>query len=79
MAQASDVGTGASVQRPKGQWNQRTIAPWLFLAPGLFMFAVYVLWPITQSITLSLYDWNGLYNQDGDFTGSYVEIGRAHV
>jgi hypothetical protein len=54
------------------RWNQRTIAPWLFLAPGLFMFTVYVLWPIVESVTLSFYDWNGLYNQDGEFTGTFV-------
>jgi multiple sugar transport system permease protein len=52
------------------------MAPWLFLAPGLFMFAVYVLWPIVQSITLSLYDWNGLYNKDGAFTGTFVGMGN---
>jgi len=40
------------------------------------MFAVYVLWPIGQSITLSFYDWNGLYNQDGEFTGTYVGMGN---
>jgi multiple sugar transport system permease protein len=76
MAQASDVNLAVPVQRPKAQWNQRTLAPWLFLAPGLFMFAVYVLWPIVQSITLSLYDWNGLYNKDGEFTGTFVGMGN---
>lgn len=65
MAQASSTAV------PK-RWTQRTIAPWLFLAPGLFMFGVYVLWPIIQSVTLSFYDWNGLYNQDGEFTGTFV-------
>ena len=55
-----------------GRWNQRRLAPWLFLAPGLFMFAVYVLWPIVQSISLSFYDWDGLYNRDGAFTGRFV-------
>ncbi|MDA1154758.1 MAG: sugar ABC transporter permease [Proteobacteria bacterium] len=62
--------------RSKGRFNQRAIAPWLFLAPGLFMFAVYVLLPIVQSITLSFYDWNGLYNKDGQFTGTYVGLGN---
>ena len=69
MANASDAVT---VRRAAGWWNQRSLAPWLFLAPGLFMFGVYVLWPIIQSITLSFYDWNGLYNQDGEFTGTFV-------
>ncbi|MEY4984591.1 MAG: hypothetical protein RIR62_2857, partial [Pseudomonadota bacterium] len=69
MAQRSDTVTlGAR------RLNQRTIAPWLFLAPGLFMFAVYVLWPIVESITLSFYDWNGLYNREGQFTGTFVGL-----
>ena len=28
--------------------NQRRLAPWLFLAPGLLMFAIYVIIPIFQ-------------------------------
>ncbi len=40
--------------------NQRKLAPWLFLAPGLFMFGLYVIWPILSSIWLSFYDWDGL-------------------
>lgn len=59
-----------------GRWNQRRLAPWLFLAPGLFMFGVYVLWPIVQSISLSFYDWDGLYNRDGEFTGRFVGMGN---
>ena len=72
MTQISDPGAA----RTKRRFNQRTVAPWLFLAPGLFMFVFYVLWPIVQSITLSLYDWNGLYNQDGEFTGTFIGIGN---
>jgi multiple sugar transport system permease protein len=76
MAQASDIGAANPVGRSARRWNQRTLAPWLFLAPGLFMFTVYVLWPIIQSITLSFYDWNGLYDQDGRFTGTFVGMGN---
>ena len=48
---------------PQRSWwkaNQRKLAPWLFLAPGLFMFGLYVIWPILSSIWLSFYDWDGL-------------------
>ena len=76
MAQASGTGAAILVGRSARRWNQRTLAPWLFLAPGLFMFTVYVLWPIIQSITLSFYDWNGLYDQDGQFTGTFVGMGN---
>jgi multiple sugar transport system permease protein len=36
------------------------VAPWLFLAPALLMFGVYVIAPIFQSIAISFYDWDGL-------------------
>ena len=63
----------AQTTQPVGRrLTQRTLAPWLFLAPGMFMFTVYVLWPIFQSISLSFYDWNGLYNKDGAFTGVFI-------
>lgn len=40
--------------------HQKNIAPWLFLAPALVMFGVYVIAPIFESMALSLYDWDGL-------------------
>jgi multiple sugar transport system permease protein len=42
------------------QRHQRSIAPWLFLAPALLFFTVYVIAPIFESIGISLYDWDGL-------------------
>jgi multiple sugar transport system permease protein len=48
---------------PQFSWwqrHQRQIAPWLFLAPALLMFGVYVIVPIFQSIRISFYDWDGL-------------------
>ena len=40
--------------------NQQRITPWLFLAPGMAMFALYVIWPIFDSFWLSFFDWDGL-------------------
>lgn len=34
--------------------------PAIFLAPALLLFAVYVVYPIGQSVWLSFYDWDGL-------------------
>jgi multiple sugar transport system permease protein len=49
-------------RRPRGWWarNQMRLAPWLFLAPGVLFFAVYVIFPIFQSFQISLYRWDGL-------------------
>ena len=62
---------------PKRSWwkaNQQRITPWLFLAPGVFMFAVYVVWPIFASFQFSFYDWDGLSPMEWVGWGNYVEL-----
>ncbi|KZX95950.1 MULTISPECIES: carbohydrate ABC transporter permease [unclassified Sulfitobacter] len=54
--------------------NQQRLAPWLFLAPGIFMFAVYVIIPIFQSINISFYDWDGLGERTWVGADNYVEL-----
>ncbi|WGW05628.1 carbohydrate ABC transporter permease [Tropicibacter oceani] len=60
----------------KSWWkkNQQRLAPWLFLAPGIFMFAVYVIIPIFQSISLSFYAWDGLGTKEWVGAANYVEL-----
>ena len=45
-----------------GFWktNQKALAPWLFLAPGMIMFLIYVIFPIVESIYISFFNWDGL-------------------
>ncbi len=60
---------------PPRSWykrNEIAITPWLFLAPGVLFFFFYVIAPIYQSFSLSLYDWNGL--GDVDVNGTYVGL-----
>ncbi|WP_019954675.1 carbohydrate ABC transporter permease [Yoonia vestfoldensis] len=61
-------------QTPRGWYkrNEIAITPWLFLAPGVLFFVVYVIAPIWQSFGMSLYDWNGL--GDIDTNGTYVGL-----
>jgi len=54
--------------------NQRSLAPWLFLAPGMAMFALYVVIPIFQSMAISFYDWDGLGDAQWIGTANYVEL-----
>ncbi|MXN66899.1 ABC transporter permease subunit [Stappia sp. GBMRC 2046] len=56
------------------QRHQRRIAPWFFLAPGAFMFAVYVILPIFQSMWISLYDWDGIGEKTFIGIANYVEL-----
>lgn len=62
--------------RQSGWWkrNQRTFMPWLFLMPGILLFAVYVLWPIMSSISISLYQWDGLSPATYVGLENYIEL-----
>lgn len=40
--------------------NEIALTPWLFLIPAMFMFALYVVWPIGQSFYTSMFAWDGL-------------------
>ena len=59
MTQATSPTTSVP-ERSFWQRNQQTLAPWLFMAPGILFFAFYVIFPVFQSFNLSLYDWDGL-------------------
>lgn len=54
--------------------NQQRLAPWLFLAPGIAMFAIYVIIPIFQSMSISLYAWDGLGEKEYVGLSNYVEL-----
>lgn len=54
--------------------HQQRVAPALFLAPALALFALYVLWPIGQSLRLSLYDWDGLGTPQWVGLANYAEL-----
>nr|WP_210290056.1 sugar ABC transporter permease [Rhizobium skierniewicense] len=50
------------------------MAPWLFLAPGLLMFVIYVLVPIVESIWISFHDWDGMGEMTWIGFGNYAEL-----
>jgi ABC-type sugar transport system permease subunit len=54
--------------------NQRRLAPWMFLAPGMAMFLIYVIIPIFQSMWISFYDWDGLGEATWIGTANYAEM-----
>jgi multiple sugar transport system permease protein len=54
--------------------NQQSIAPWLFLLPGIAMFLLYVVYPIFGSIQISFFDWDGLGEKNWVGMGNYVEL-----
>jgi multiple sugar transport system permease protein len=54
--------------------HQRQLAPWLFLAPVMLVFTLYVIAPIFESMAISLYDWDGLGEAKFIGFGNYVEL-----
>jgi multiple sugar transport system permease protein len=54
--------------------NQRRLAPFIFLAPGLLFFLIYVIGPIFQSFQISFLEWDGL--GEAEFVGlrNYAEL-----
>jgi len=50
------------------------IAPFVFLTPALIFFSVYIIIPIFQSLYLSLYEWNGLYDGDGNSMATFIDF-----
>ena len=54
--------------------NSRRLAPWLFLAPGMIVFLVYVIFPILQSIWISFHDWDGLGKMRWIGMQNYIDL-----
>jgi multiple sugar transport system permease protein len=50
--------------------------PWLFLAPAIFFFLIYVIYPIFQSVSMSFYQWDGI--GDKVFIGFQNYIDLSH-
>jgi multiple sugar transport system permease protein len=71
--------TNASSPTPTVQsswWSrhQMALVPWLFLAPAMVLFGVYVIGPIFQSMAISLYEWDGMGKPKFIGLGNYVEL-----
>ena len=62
------------IERSWYRRNRLRIAPWLFLAPALLFFTVYVIAPIFQSIWISFHEWDGLGEATWVGLGNYREL-----
>jgi len=66
-----------STTPPQQSWyrrNRLAVTPWLFLAPAILFFTVYVILPIFQSIWISFFEWDGLGEKTWVGTANYVEL-----
>ncbi|MEZ8143794.1 sugar ABC transporter permease [Enterovibrio norvegicus FF-33] len=64
--------TASPTVRPKR--SRLIAAPWLFLAPAIVIFSLYVLYPIMQSVWLSFFEWDGLGEKTWVGWGNYIEL-----
>lgn len=62
---------------PSESWwrrHQMALAPVIFLAPACALFALFVIWPIFDSIWISLHDWGGIGPMKWVGLGNYIEL-----
>jgi multiple sugar transport system permease protein len=55
--------------------NRQTLAPILFLAPGVLFFLLYVIFPIVESFQISFFRWDGLGEPQFIGLDNYRELG----
>ena len=63
MSSTASLDTTPVVAQDNRSWlhrNRLLVAPWLFLAPAMVFFLIYVILPVFQSIWISFYEWDGL-------------------
>jgi multiple sugar transport system permease protein len=62
------------------RWRERLLGPqpqaWLFLAPGLILFGLFLAFPLLYSLRISFFDWNILRPERSAFVG-LENYGRA--
>jgi len=59
--------------------HQMALAPAILLAPACVMFAIFVVWPIGDSLWISLHDWDGIKPMRWIGVGNYTELFRDGV
>jgi len=71
----TDASNGTAVR--SASWmhrNRLAITPWIFLAPAMIFFTIYVIAPIFQSIWISFFEWDGLGEAEWVGLGNYSEL-----
>ena len=54
--------------------HQMALAPAILLAPACVLFAIFVVWPICDSVWISLHDWDGIKPPVFIGLGNYIEL-----
>jgi len=70
---ASVLQTGRRPGR-RERLGRDAATPLAFIAPAALFFAVFVLWPIADSLWISLHDWDGIHPMRWVGFGNYAEL-----
>ena len=73
MTGAGAPGSSSSIS---AWWwrHQRALTPLILLAPACLLFAIFVVVPIGMSLSLSLYDWDGVGPKTWVGFGNFAEL-----
>ncbi len=63
------VASPATLTRLRTRISGQKLIPYLFLLPGLILFAMFILWPMLYSLRVSFYDWNVVRMDRSVFVG----------
>lgn len=77
MSNTASLDAAPVIAQDNRSWlhrNRLSVAPWLFLAPAILFFVVYVILPVFQSIWISFYAWDGLGTAEWIGLANYVEL-----
>lgn len=66
---AAPVPASGRLRRSRSRLPGSRWTPYLFLAPGLILFAVFIVYPTLQAVRMSFYDWKIVAGAVSDFVG----------
>jgi multiple sugar transport system permease protein len=71
---APPVASARLQRRSRGQFS--ALLPYLFLVPGMLLFALFIVWPMLYSLRISLYNWNIVHPEQSVFLGfqNYTDV-----
>src|SRR3954468_4520937 len=70
-ARSRDLGRRISLSRGV---RRQTLVAWLFIAPALIFYAIFVLWPLALSVWYSLFRWDGVGPMTWKGIDNYVRV-----
>jgi multiple sugar transport system permease protein len=68
-SRTSSAAGPSPTRRRRRRRARRSLAPYLFLAPGFALFLLVIIYPMVRAFQMSFYDWNVVASSASKFTG----------